>query len=95
MKKIIITTLAVVMATMLFTGCGEETKETKKKDNDGVEEIRIEEIEVEEIRVEKIIVEDVIVEDIYVDDEYMNEKNYNSKGNVYTWDNGKITYWDD
>lgn len=88
MKKIMVLVLAGIMAA-IFTGCGEEIKETKKAS--GVEEIRIQEINVEEIQVENILVEEIQTERIYIDGEYEAELEYNSK--VNTWENS-TTYWD-
>ena len=89
MKKVIIMVTVIVMV-IAFVGCGKDTKETKKKDNDSnVEEILVEDIIVEDIIVEEIQVEEIQIE--YIDDEYENESDYNSK--VNTWENS-TTYWD-
>ena len=61
MKRIIILTVIAVMV-MVTTGCGEETKETKRRHGNN-----------EDVLVEGIIVEDIQVEEIhieYIDDEY-------------------------
>lgn len=88
MKKVIIMVTVIVMV-IAFVGCGKDTKETKNKKDDGVEEILVEDIIVEDIIVEEIQVEEIQIE--YIDDEYENESDYNSK--VNTWENS-TTYWD-
>ena len=96
MKKVLVTIMAGVMATLVMTGCGNGSEKTKK-DNDGVNEITVNEIHVEEIQVEEIQIEEIQTEEIrtervYIDDEYNNERNYNNR--VNTWDNCDIQSWD-
>ncbi len=91
MKNVLVTIIAGVMATLVMTGCGNGSEKTKK-DNDGVNEIKVNEIHVEEIQVEEIQTEEIRTERVYIDDEYNNERNYNNK--VNTWDNCDIQSWD-
>ena len=62
MKKVLVTIIAGVMATLVMTGCGNGSEKTKK-DNDGVNEIKVNEIHVEEIQVEEIQIEEIQTEE--------------------------------
>lgn len=86
MKKVLVTIMAGIMATMILTGCG-ETQSTETTRN-----VEVENIEVEHIETEHILIEETQTECVYIDDEYTNEVDYNSR--VNTWDNSKnITRW--
>ena len=91
MKKIILTIIAGITVTVLFTGCGGKEEKSTKVEHNNVDPIIIEEIRVETIKVEEIQTESIKVE--CIDNEYRDEMDYNSKVNTYWDDNKNIKYW--
>lgn len=92
MKKVLVTIMAGIMATMILTGCGETESTETTMCGIITEHIETEHILVEETIIEGTLVEETSVERSYIDDEYLNEKEYNSR--VNTWDNSNtITRW--
>ena len=91
MKKILVTVIAGIMATMILTGCG-DAQPTETTRGVEFEHIETEHMLIEETITEETLIEETLVERSYIDDEYLKESEYNSR--VNTWDNSdKITRW--